>query len=100
MNADVHAEMNDIVPDRFDASDTNDTDTSDQPSMVEEPVSKKPMMATAEQKHSFDEIFSIDCNVNWRMASKNLDRYRIKEGKKFSTGVTASVSNSVKVSRL
>lgn len=103
VNADVHAEMDEmdnILPE--DRSDASNTDTLDHPSMVDEkPVMKKRLMVTAEQRRAFDEIFSIEFDVAWRTASKNLHRYRIKGEKKFTIALpAASGSQQTIVSRI
>lgn len=99
VEVDVHAEMGATVADQSDAENTDAMSLSS----MEKPVTKKKMMATAEQKASYDEMFSIDSNVPWRTAKENLHRYRIKPEKTF-TEVTArkpvSSWSNTKVSRI
>lgn len=88
VTADVHAEMN------ADDSDAENTDahkcTIMSQSSTENPVVKKLLMATDEQKAYDDEIFSIDFDVPWRTAKQNLHRYRIKTENPFATGYKSS----------
>lgn len=64
--------------------------------LMDKPVVKKQLMATAEQKAIDDEMFSIDFDVPWRTASQNLYRYRTKSPDLF-TGGHKSSGLSVKV---
>lgn len=72
VNYQVHATMDDDVVKCFTPDD-------------EKPITKKPLMATAEQKCSYDELFQIEFDVDWRVASKNLHRYRLKTDNKLTS---------------
>lgn len=100
VNVDVHAEMDGNVPDH--SLDTLDTlDTVNQSTMIDEnPVTKKLLMATDNQRRAYDEMFSIEPGIPWRTASRNLHRYRINEKKRFSTGSMTTSAVKIKVSRI
>ena len=50
-------------------------------SAMEAPISKRKLMATAEQKRLFDEMFTIEDHVDWKTVSKKLHQNRIKTEK-------------------
>lgn len=89
----LHAEMNDT--EMADESEDENADVLPE-ALMDKPVVKKQLMATAEQKAIDDEMFSIDFDVPWRTASQNLYRYRTKSPDLF-TGGHKSSGLSVKV---
>lgn len=70
VSVEVHAEL-DFEPIKF--IDTEPLESLDKRH------GKSKLMETIEQKRKSDEIFAIEDGIPWKIVSKNIERYRIKD---------------------